>query len=164
MANRLCTLPTGTGQAGERLDCTDERLERLLRPWSDATRWVQCESSLNQHPVRVSDLSPERLHVDSTTASASASVSPEGVLPCGPRKDDRPALPHVKGMQAVLDPLGIPLATDGGSGERADDPLDVPCIERGQQSWGRSGLLLVGACTMAAPATRACIARAGAEY
>jgi hypothetical protein len=40
-------------------------------------------------------------------------------------------------MQAVLDPLGMPLATDVVSGERADDPLYVPCIERVQQSVGR---------------------------
>ena len=44
---------------------------------SDDTRWVQLESSLNQHTVRVYDLSTERIHVDSTTASAYASVSPE---------------------------------------------------------------------------------------
>jgi transposase len=32
-------------------------------------------------------------------------------------------------MQAVLDPLGMPLATDVVSGERADDPLSVPLID-----------------------------------
>ena len=64
-------------------------------------------------------------------------------------------------MQAVLDPLGMPLATDVVLGERADDPLYVPCIERVQQSLGRSGLLFVGDCKMAAHATRAFIALAG---
>jgi hypothetical protein len=58
------------GQAVERLDFTDDRLESILRPLSDDTRWGQFESSLNQHTVRVYDLSPERIHVDSTTASA----------------------------------------------------------------------------------------------
>ena len=42
-------------------------------------------------------------------------------------------------MQAVLDPLGMPLVTDVVSGERADDPLYIPCIERVQASLGRSG-------------------------
>ena len=64
----------------------------------------------------------------------------------GPSKDHRPDLPQVKVMQAVLDPLGMPLATDVVSGERADDPLYVPCIERVQHSLGRSGLLFVGDC------------------
>jgi hypothetical protein len=31
-------------------------------------------------------------------------------------------------MQAVLDPLAMPLATDIVSGERADDPLYIPCM------------------------------------
>jgi transposase len=164
VANRLFTLQTMTGQAVERLDFTDDRLESILRHLSDDTRWVQLESSLNQHTVRVYDLSTERIHVDSTTASAYASVSPEGLFQFGHSKDYRPDLPQVKVMQAVLDPLGMPLGTDVVSGERADDPLYVPCIERVQQSLGRSGLLFVGDCKMAAHATRAFIALAGDYY
>jgi transposase len=164
VANRLYTLETVTGQAVERLDFTDDRLESVLRHLSDDTRWVQLESSLNQHLVRVYDLSTERIHVDSTTANAYASVSPEGLFQFGHSKDYRPDLPQVKVMQAVLDPLGMPLATDVVSGERADDPLYVPCIARVQQSLGRSGLLFVGDCKMAAQATRAFIALAGDDY
>jgi len=164
VANRLFTLQTVTGQAVERLDFTDDRLESVLRHLSDDTRWVQLESSLNQHTVRVYDLSTERIHVDSTTASAYASVSPEGLFQFGHSKNYRSDLPQVKVMQAVLDPLGMPLATDVVSGERADDPLYVPCIERVKQSLGRSGLLFVGDCKMAAHATRAFIALAGDYY
>jgi transposase len=87
-----------------------------------------------------------------------------GLFQFGHSKDYRPDLPQVKVMQAVLDPLGMPLATDVVSGERADDPLYVPCIERVQQSLGRSGLLFVGDCKMAAQATRAFIALAGDYY
>ena len=67
-------------------------------------------------------------------------------------------------MQAVLDPLGLPLATDVVSGERADDPLYVPCIERVQASLGRRGLLYVGDCKMAARETRARMAALGDFY
>jgi hypothetical protein len=64
-------------------------------------------------------------------------------------------LPQVKIMQAVHDhPLGMPVATDVVSGEKADDPLYVPCIERVQQSLGRGGLLFVGDCKMASRETR----------
>jgi transposase len=164
VANRLFTLQTVTGQAVERLDFTDDRLESILRYLSDDTRWVQFERSVNQHTVRVYDLSTERIHVDSTTASAYASVSPEGLFQFGHSKDYRPDLPQIKVMQAVLDPLGMPLVTDVVSGERADDPLYVPCIERVQQSLGRNGLLFVGDCKMAAHATRAFIALAGDYY
>ena len=69
-ANRLFTLQTVTGQDVERLDCTDDRLERVLRHVRDDHRWGPFESRLQQHTVRVDDLSTERMHVDSTTASA----------------------------------------------------------------------------------------------
>jgi hypothetical protein len=78
--------------------------------------------------------------------------------------DYRPDLPQVKVMQAVLDPLGMPLATDVVSGERADDPLYVPCIRRGQASGGRHGLLYVGDCQLASRETRAFLATQGDFY
>jgi transposase len=164
VANRLWTLETAIDQDVDRLDFTDDRLEIVLRQLSDDSRWAQFESRLNQHTVRVYDLTTERIHVDSTTASAYASVSEEGLFQFGHSKDHRPDLPQVKVMQAVLDPLAMPLATDVVSGERADDPLYVPCIKRVQDSLGRSGLLFVGDCKMAAHATRAFIALAGDYY
>ena len=138
VATRRWTLETATDQDVERLDFTDDRLEIVLRQLSDDTRWAQFESSLNQHTVRVYDLRTERVHVDSTTASAYTSVNDDGLFQFGPSKDHRPDLPQVKVMQAVLDPLAMPLATDVVSGERADDPLSIPCIERVQQSLQRS--------------------------
>ena len=161
VANRLFTLQTVTEQKVERLDFTDDRLEIVLRRLSDDARWAQFENRLNQHTVRVYDLTTERIHVDSTTASAYTSVSQDGLFQFGHSKDYRPDLPQVKVMQAVLDPLGMPLATDVVSGERADDPLYVPCLKRVQQSLGRCGLLFVGDCKMAAHDTRAFIALAG---
>jgi hypothetical protein len=161
VANRLFTLQTVPEQKVERLDCTDDRLAIVLRRLRDDARWAQCASRLQQHPVRVYALTTERMHVESTTASAYTSVSQDGVFQCGPSKDYRPDLPQVKVMQAVLAPLGMPLATAVVSGERADDPLYVPCLKRGQQRLGRCGLLCVGDCTMAAHDTRACIALAG---
>jgi len=69
-AHRRFTLQTVTGPDVERLDVTDERLESVLRHWRDDNRWVQCASRVHQHTVRVDDLRTERMHVDSTTASA----------------------------------------------------------------------------------------------
>jgi transposase len=80
-------------------------------------------------------------------------VSEEGLFQFGHSKDHRPDLPQVKVMQAVLDPLGMPLATYVVSGEKANDPLYIPCIERVQQSLGRCGLLFVGDCKMASRET-----------
>ncbi len=70
VGNRLWTLATATDQDVTCLDFTDDRLEIVLRQLSDDSRWAQFESSVNQHAVRVYDLTTERVHVDSTTASA----------------------------------------------------------------------------------------------
>ena len=164
VAKRLWILGVTTGQAVKRVDFTDDRLENVLRHLSDDTRWGAFESALNQHTVRVYDLSRERVHVDSTSASVYATVSEGGLFQFGHSKDEHPDLPQVKVMQAVLDPLGMPLATDVVSGERADDPLYLPCIERVQTSVGRHGLLYVGDCKMASRATRARLATAGDFY
>jgi transposase len=164
VAKRLWTLGVTTGQAVTRVDFTDDRLEIVLRRLSDDERWSAFESALNQHTVRVYDLSTERVHVDSTSASVYAPVSDNGLFQFGHSKDYRPDLPQVKVMQAVLDPLGMPLATDVVSGERADDPLYLPCIERVQASLGRRGLLYVGDCKMASRETRAQIAAPGDFY
>src|SRR5438067_6233725 len=164
VAKRLWTLGITTGQAVTRVDFTDDRLEIVLRRLSHDARWGGFESALNQHTVRVYDLSAERVHVDSTSACAYATVSDGGLFQFGHSKDYRPDLPQVKVMQAVLDPLGMPLATDVMSGERADDPLYMPCIERVQASVGRHGLLYVGDCKMASRATRARSAAAGDCY
>lgn len=164
VAKRLWTLRVTTGQAVKRVDFTDDRLEIVLRRLSDDTRWAALEAALNQHLVRVYDLSTARVHVDSTSASVYATVSEGGLFQFGHSKDDRPDLPQVKVMQAVLDPLGMPLATDVVSGERADDPLYMPCIARVQASVGRHGLLYVGDCKMASRDTRARIAAAGDFY
>src|SRR5881628_204790 len=164
VAKRLWPLGVTTGQAVRRVDCTDDRLEIVLRRLSDDTRWAAFASALNQHTVRVYDLSTARGHVDSTSASAYATVTEGGLFQCGHSKDYRPDLPQVKVMQAVLDPLGMPLATDVVSGERADDPLYVPCIARVQKSLGRSGLLFVGDCKMASRDTRVFLATQGDFY
>jgi transposase len=164
VAQRLWTRRTTTGQTVTRVDFTDDRLEIVLQRLSHDARWAAFASALNQHTVRVYDLSTARVHVDSTSASAYATVTEGGLFQFGHSKDYRPDLPQVKVMQAVLDPLGMPLATDVVSGERADAPLSLPCIARVQASVGRRGLLYVGDCKMASRETRARIAAPGDFY
>jgi len=130
VAQHQFTLSRLTGEVVRAHAFSDDRLEIVLRLLSDDTRWTACESALNPHLVRVYDLATERVHVDSTSARAYASVSDGGLFQFGHSKDHHPDLPQVKVMQSVLDPLGLPLATDVVSGERADDPLYLPCIAR----------------------------------
>jgi transposase len=86
-AKRLWTLQATTGQAVERRDCSDDRLEIVLQRLQDDTRWAACDSALNQHTVRVYALPTERGHVESTSASASTTVTENGLLQCGHSKE-----------------------------------------------------------------------------
>ena len=161
---RLVTLSACLGQPTIALDFSDDRLEAVLYALSDDARWSAFESALDRRLLRVYDLKPERVRLDSTTASGYWSVTPDGLFQLGHSKDHRPDLPQVKVMLAALDPLGLPLATAVVSGERADDPLYVPAIGRVQASLGRHGLLYVGDCKMAALATRAYVQASGDFY
>ncbi len=62
-------------------------------------------------------------------------------------------------MLGALDPLGMPLATEVLSGERADDGLDRPIIKRMRRGVHTTGLLCVGDGKMSALATRAYLAK-----
>ena len=53
----------------------------------------------------------------------------------------------------------MPLSTDVLSGERADDGLYIPIMERIRRGVNKSGLLFVGDCKMSAFATRTHVAR-----
>jgi transposase len=160
---RLDTLCRCTGQPVEALTWSDDRLAGVLTRLSDDQRWTEFEAALNQRTIRVYDLRPTCVRVDSTSASSYGAVSAEGLLQFGHSKDHRPDLPQLKVMQAVLDPLGMPVATQVVSGEKADDPLYVPAIRQVRQGLGQQGLLYVGDSKMLALDTRAFL-QAGGDY
>ncbi|MBE9224066.1 hypothetical protein IQ264_01075 [Phormidium sp. LEGE 05292] len=60
-------------------------------------------------------------------------------------------------MLSTLDPLGMPIATDVLPGNKADDPLYIPAIERVRSTLKQSGLLYIGDCKMAALSTRGAV-------
>src|SRR5262245_26385914 len=61
VAKRLWRLGTTTDQTVTRVDCTDDRLESVLRHLRDDERWGAFEAALNERTVRVYDLSCERV-------------------------------------------------------------------------------------------------------
>ncbi len=145
------------------LDVSDDRLAAVRRDLRDDDRWGLCEGALTPHLVRVYDLQPERGRVASLTASGDWRVTADGRFQCGPSQDHRPDLPRVKVMRAALDPLGMPVATDGVAGQRAAEPWYVPAITRVREGLKRRGLLEVGAGNIGALATRAFL-HAGGDY
>jgi transposase len=136
--NRLWTLRKATGQAVEQLDGTDDRLALVLQYVRDDRRWAQFESALNQHTVRVYDRRCERMHVESTTASAYATVRAAGLFQFGPSKDHRPDLPQGKGRQGW--PPWACLWPPMWWQVNAPMLPSLPCIKRLHASRGRRGL------------------------
>src|SRR6266699_1638329 len=148
------TLEQITGLEIRETDFTDDRLTIVLRHLSDAARWQAIEQELGQHLVRVYDLEEQPIRVDATTVSGYRDGGEDSLWQFGHSKDD-PTLRQIKAMMATFDPLALPLALEVVSGERADDPLYVPIIDRVLGCLGRTGLLLVGDCKMSALSTRA---------
>ncbi|HEV3257548.1 MAG TPA: hypothetical protein VG013_11750 [Gemmataceae bacterium] len=142
----------------------DDRLADCLTRLNGGGAFAALERDLNQHTIRVYQLPTDLVRIDATTANAYADVlSEQGLLQFGHSKDD-PDRPQFKIAAAVLDPLGLPLATAVVPGNTPDDPLYVPAIQAVQQSLGVGGRTYVGDCKMAALATRAFVAVGGDFY
>src|SRR3989442_5560428 len=152
------TLSDLTAQFIEPLDVSDDRLSHLLQHVSKPTYWHQIERDLHARSIAVHALPQDVIRCDATTVSGEHEVTEGGLVQFGQSKDD-PARPQIKVMLGSLDPLGMPLATDVLSGERADDGLYLPIIERIRTGLQTTGLLFVGDWKMSALDTRAYLAR-----
>jgi transposase len=148
------TLSHLSGQVITPLDFSDDRLGQLLQHLSKATYGHEIERELNTRSLEVYALSQHVIRCDATTVSGTHEVRDGGLLQFGHSKDD-PRRPQIKVMMGSLDPLGMPLATDVLSGERADDGLYIPLIKRLEAGMSQPGLLFVGDCKMSAVDTRA---------
>src|SRR5436190_17098181 len=148
------TLSRLTAQGIEPLDFSDDRLSHLLKHLSKPTYWHQIERDLNARSIEVHALPQDVIRCDATTVSGDHQVSDGGLVQFGHSKDD-PRRPQIKVMMGSLDPLGMPLATDVLSDERADDGLYIPLIKRLEAGMSHTGLLFVGDCKMSALGTRA---------
>jgi transposase len=158
VAKRLETLKMFVGEKLVELDLTDDRLQSLLRYLNKDENWKPFEVELSGNIIQVYDLNPERVRLDSTTASSHCGVNSEGLFQFGHSKDHRPDLAQVKIMLSTLDPLGMPIATEILPGNKADDPLYIPAINQVRSTLEKPGMLYVGDCKMASIATRTHIA------
>src|SRR6266436_25791 len=152
------TLSALTAQGIEPLDFSDDRLSHLLTHVSKPAYWHQIEHDLNVRSIEVHALPQDVIRCDATTVSGNHEVAEGGLLQFGHSKDD-PTRPQIKVMMGSLDPLGMPLSTDVLSGERADDGLYIPIIERIRRGLNKTGLLFVGDGKRSALDTRAYLAR-----
>jgi transposase len=100
-SKRLESLKTLMGDSLQELDLTDDRLEAVLRYLNCDENWSVFEEELGSNLLCVYDLKPERVRLDSTTASSHCGVNSEGLFQWGHSKDHRPDLAQVKIMLSV---------------------------------------------------------------
>jgi len=162
-ARRIRALRACTDQPVCDLDFSDDRLSIILRTLSEDAQWADFESRLNRNLLRVYALKGKTVRIDTTTCSGYWKINSDGLFQFGYSKDKRPDLPQVKVVLSTLDPLGMPVATDVVSGNRADDPLYIPAIRRVRDGLGEKGLLYIGDSKMGALATRA-FAQDGGDF
>ncbi len=164
VAHRLQTLQLCTGQEVQERWWSDDRLALVLDALAQPEVWQRFEAALNQRIIRVYQLNPQRVRLDSTTVSGYWTVSEDGLFQLGKSSDHRPDLPQLKVMLSALDPLGLPRASQVVAGQVADDPLYIRAIKQVSQRMPGHGMLYVGDCKMAALSTRAYVQAQGDYY
>lgn len=162
--DHLLTLQSLLGKTVRPLDFHDDRLADILSQLPQAESWLDFENDLNQHTIRVYDLSTSRFRLDTTTVNSHAAVlSEHGLIQFGFSKDD-PDRPQLKVALSTLDPLGMPTATLVVPGNCSDDPLYLPLIQQNQQAFGKGGKTYVSDVKGAALATRAYLVNSNDYY
>ena len=158
------TLEKLIGQPIRQVEFNDDRLGIVLRRLSQPDAWESLEVDLWHITVAVYEIEVSGVRLDSTTVSGYHTRTEDGVMQYGYSKDHRPDLPQLKLMAAAAEPSGHLLASDVLSGDKADDPLYLPMVERVRQIVGKHGLLYVGDSKMSALETRADIVSYGDYY
>jgi transposase len=158
VAQHQHTLAQLTGQEIGPCDFTDDRLADVLRYLSADELWWAIERDLSQRCIRVYHLDTAgSVRLDATVGQVYHDEKKHTLFKTGRNKAGGYDV-QFKLFLGVLDPLGMPLASDVVAGQRADDPLYVPVYRRIRQTLGRVGLLYIGDCKMGVLETRATIA------
>ncbi len=152
------TLETLISQTVGPNDFTDDRLGDVLRYLSTDELWWVVEQEISQQSIRAYHLEvkgPVRL--DATVGGVNHNEKKHILFKVGRNKEGVYEV-QFKLMLGVLDPLGMPLASDVVAGNEADNPLYVPVYRRIRKTLDQVGLLYIGDSKMGALETRAIIA------
>ena len=163
VASHCSILTATTGQEMADKDFTDDRLADILKILHNDTIWSQIEQHISRHTIRAYNLSVDKIRLDATTAAVNHDPDKHPLFQVGRTKQNT-YRPQFKLMIGTLDPLGLPIATDVVSGEKADDPLYVPTYKRIFKILDKAGILYIGDSKMGAIETRAVIAHDGNAY
>jgi transposase len=164
VADHLTSLKQLTGQEITEMDFTDDRLAICLRELHEASHWGRIEALLGNRLLRVYQLKKEKVvRLDATVGGVYHDPQQHKLFQVGKNKQGEYET-QFKLMLASLDPLGLLLAIDVAAGNRADDPLYVPCYQRVKEMLARNGLLIVGDSKMSAMSTRTAIVAGNDHY
>lgn len=163
VATHLVTLRQLTGQEVTELDFTDDRLAICLRELHEASQWQRIEALLGNRLLRVYELQAKTVRLDATVGGVYHDPDQHPLFQVGKNKQGGYET-QFKLMLASLDPLGLLLALDVAPGNRADDPMYVPCYQRVKEMLARDGLLIVGDSKMSAINTRTAIVTGNDDY
>ena len=123
---------------------TDDRLADTLRELSDDEAWESIERQVGRHVMRVYELpEPECIRLDATSGAVAHDEKEHTLFKRGWGKNGKTEV-QFKIMLSTADPMGLPIAVDVISGDKADDPLYLPCYWRSQAILDKKGLLYVG--------------------
>ncbi len=143
---------------------SDDRLAIVVSVLGEDGIQRQLDAALLGEWLTVYELPTNTTRLDSTSVSVYGGAEADSVLQHGHSKDHRPDLAPFKVMLSRLDPLGLPLACELVSGERADDGLYVPAYERRVAALGRRDVWVVGDTKMAALGRRGHVVSRGSRY
>ena len=153
-----------TGEEVTELDFTDDRLAICLRELHKSSHWRPIEAQIGKQLLRVYELKKEKVvRMDATVGSVYHDPQQHKLFQVGKNKQGGYET-QFKLMLASLDPLGLLLAIDVAAGNRADDPLYVPCYQRVKELLAKNGLLIVGDSKMSAKGTRSAIVAGSDSY
>ncbi len=162
-ANHLVTLQRLSGQEIRPLDFSDDRLALCLAAIAKPTVWHALEAQMGATNLRVYRLKRQRVRLDATVATVNHDPAQHPLFQVGKAKSGQYET-QFKLMLASLDPLGLALVVDVAGGQRADDPLYVPCYQRLKQIIPAGGVLIVGDSKMDAAVTLGTIVLGGDSY
>jgi transposase len=156
VATHLAALRQLSGQEVTELDFTDDRLAICLRELHKVSQWRRIEALLGNRLLRVYGLKAETVRLDATVGGVYHDPDHHLLFQVGKNKQGEYET-QFKLMLASLDPLGLLLAIDVAPGNRADDPMYVPCYQRVKAMLAKDELLIVGDSKMSAIQSRTAI-------
>lgn len=151
---RLTVLQRLTGQPVQELDFTDDRLAICLRSLQPRENWTKIEAGIGRTTIRVFQLEDNNIvRFDASNGTVYHNPAKHSLFKVGKAKNGLFET-QFKLMMGSLDPFGFPLVADVRPGNKADDPLYIPCYRRVKEILNRDGLLAVGDSKMSALAIR----------